>query len=100
MKITRCHVLVFLLIGSLGVWLLLLGLQRLYGEPENYSLIEPELYMRQRGPTTTGHARRAQPVRAPGPLLLRNPPLGRDPRRQAEAEEFSPGIAEDDGPIL
>src|SRR4051794_20383251 len=42
---TRRRILVVLLAGCLGAWLVFLGLGRLYREEENYSLIEEGLYM-------------------------------------------------------
>src|SRR5712692_6814881 len=42
MKITRCGVLVVLLVASIAGWLILLALQRYYAEQENYSEIEPK----------------------------------------------------------
>jgi hypothetical protein len=45
MKITRRGVLVCVLIGCLGVWLVLLAIERLYRPEENYTLIVEGLYM-------------------------------------------------------
>jgi hypothetical protein len=45
MKITRLRFLVVLLVACVGVLLILQWLERLNREPDNYSLIEPGLYM-------------------------------------------------------
>jgi hypothetical protein len=45
MKITRRGILVLLLLACIAGWLILLALQRYYAEEENYSQIEPGLYM-------------------------------------------------------
>jgi hypothetical protein len=45
MKWTRRRVLVALLIACVAAWLTLVGIERLYREPENYSQIEPGLWM-------------------------------------------------------
>ena len=45
MKITRRGLLVALLIGCIAAWPVLLAIEKLYDEPENYSRIEDGLWM-------------------------------------------------------
>jgi hypothetical protein len=45
MKITRRRILVLLLVACIAGWLILLALERFYVEEENFSQIEPGLYM-------------------------------------------------------
>lgn len=45
MKVTRLRILVALLIGLAAAWAILVGIERLHREPENYTLIEDGLWM-------------------------------------------------------